>query len=108
MDYRKTAAGEGHQRSLLSYSPLGWGRLGRSVGDENTKICGNFWLWLKGRQPRPPKFRKEFVETLAGAMSHGPHTLYCSFLSSAESTLLVCGVKAQAVTLRRHPAPVCL
>ena len=63
----QTAAGEGHRRSLLSCSPLGWGRLGRSVGDENSKICGNFWLRPKGRRPRPPKFRKEFVETLAGA-----------------------------------------
>eukprot|EP00964_Phaeocystis_antarctica_P136716 scaffold101177_cov70-Phaeocystis_antarctica.AAC.3 len=29
----QTAAGEGHRRSLLSCSPLGWGRLGKSVGD---------------------------------------------------------------------------
>ena len=75
----QTAAGEGHRRSLLSCSPLGWGRLGRSVGDENSKICGNFWLRPKGRRPRPPKFRKEFVETLVGA---NPRLNFIGHLSS--------------------------
>ena len=40
------------------------------MGDENSKMCGNFWLRPKGRRPRPPTFEKNFVETLAGANSH--------------------------------------
>ena len=69
----QTAAGEGHRRSLLSCSPLGWGRLGRSVGDTNSKICAHFWPRPKGTQiwPRAPNFEKNFSKLWPVARS-GP------------------------------------
>ena len=53
----QTAAGEGHRRSLLSCSPLGWGRLGRSVGNKSANVPGTFGC---GRNSRDAEGTQHF------------------------------------------------
>ena len=54
----QTAAGEGHRRSLLSCSPLGWGRLGRSVGNESANFRELLAAAESAATPRAPNISK--------------------------------------------------